>query len=68
MEMDGDDVVECVLNLAPDEFVKSVESRDCPGEWQDEYNTTHLDWPVYLKLCMEEEGPYVISFKPEGST
>lgn len=62
---DEDDIVECVLALAPDMLHKTMESEKRPGMWQDVYHAELQGKTIYLKLQVEQNDgtAIVIQFK-----
>src|SRR5262245_65286431 len=62
---DEDDIIECVLELEPASFHKSMPSDKIVGLWQDVYRTKLERKEIYLKLQIEPTYGWavVIQFK-----
>lgn len=61
---DRSDIEGCVAAIEPDDFHKSMRSRNQPELWQDVYYPTYLDGEWYVKLQIVASGkPRIVSFK-----
>ena len=63
---DRHDIADCICNLSPRDFYKSMESDRRPGRWQDVYRTRFAGFRVYVKFDLvhgEGEVVVVLSFK-----
>ena len=64
LELDAEDVRDCILDLSPDDFYKSMESEKVPEQKQDVYHAQHNGLEMYVKLQARVDGPVVVvSFK-----
>ena len=68
LEMDEEDIKECICALTAAEFYKTMPSETVEGAFQDVYRTQFLAKSIYTKLTL---GPrrktVVISFKRDES-
>lgn len=68
LEFDEDDIKECVRELRPLDFHKTMPSRQVEGLWQDVYRCRYLGRPIYIKVQIGGDGrAVVISFKTDES-
>lgn len=59
-----EDIVECVAQLSPHDFYKSMTTYENAQHWQDVYRPVYRDVPLYVKVqCEAEEIVVIISFK-----
>lgn len=64
LEMDRYDIVECVLQLQPSDFFKTMPAERMPSLMQDVYKPTYLGVKMYVKVQITAGAMLVvISFK-----
>jgi hypothetical protein len=63
MEMDDDDVTECLLGLQAEDYYKSMPSEHDPCIWQDVYRPSFQGRQLYVKFQCDEGTVFVASFK-----
>ena len=66
MGLDASDIEECVLNLDPRDFYKTMPASSKLGHMQDVYKPTYEGHAVYLKL-QHDSTAFIISFKEDES-
>jgi len=65
---DTEDICECICeDLAATHFYKTMASNTKAGAMQDVYKITYEEQRVYLKLEIDKETVWVISFKEDTS-
>jgi motility quorum-sensing regulator/GCU-specific mRNA interferase toxin len=65
---DQQDILDCVLQLTPADFYKSMESNKRPGFWQDVYKVVYCDVRIYVKIQIGHTGDgVIIQFKKDES-
>ncbi len=68
LQLDEDDIKECVLGLSPQDFYKTMASRRIEGLWQDVYRCRYVGMPIYTKVQLSHVGQaVVISVKTDAS-
>ncbi len=56
-------IVECVGQLTPADFYKTMPAQKAPGLWQDVYRPRYRGNRLYVKLQISRAGNVVVSFK-----
>ena len=67
LNLDEDDICECVLALDSRNFYKTMPSKKKAGTFQDVYKRHHYSIPIYLKLQMLDDKTVIISFTRDES-
>lgn len=68
LELDDQDIVECIERLEKEHFYKTMPAAKVPGLMQDVYKIRYSGVPIYLKVQMSQTGKAVaISFKLDES-
>ena len=64
LEMDSEDIVECVTSLTRGDFHKTMASQSRPGMFHDVYKPFYYGQRLYVKVQLADDGDaVVIQFK-----
>jgi MqsR (Motility quorum-sensing regulator) toxin of toxin-antitoxin system len=63
MDMDVEDVADCLLRLRAEDYYKSLPCDHFPGVWQDVYRPAYGGRSLYVKVQCDEEVVTVAAFK-----
>jgi hypothetical protein len=66
LELDRQDIADCLCALTPDDFYKTMPADNWPGCMQDVYRPTYKGIPIYLKFQLfplETKRFHLVSFK-----
>jgi DNA-binding cell septation regulator SpoVG len=63
LEMDVEDIRDCVLGLTLNEFYKTMPSERLPGTFQDVYHPEYSGQEIYVKVQVIEAWATVVQFK-----